>query len=111
MALALLSKKTMSLALAPLTTSNFSVMMSRAQSNQKQQNSEVNSGIQVQPPGPDGKPVKPFKFSPFDVSPANKVDFALARVDDLLNLVRRVSDYFLNENNLLRSICGEKILK
>jgi hypothetical protein len=37
------------------------------------------------------KDVKPYKFSPFDVSPSNKVDFALARIDDLLNFARRVS--------------------
>jgi hypothetical protein len=33
---------------------------------------------------------KPFKFSPFQVSPSNKTDFALARLDDLLNFARRV---------------------
>ncbi len=33
---------------------------------------------------------KPFKFSPFQVSPSNKVDYALARLDDLLNFARRV---------------------
>ena len=35
--------------------------------------------------------VKPYKFSPFQVSTSNKVDYALARLDDLLNFARRVS--------------------
>jgi hypothetical protein len=38
------------------------------------------------------KPVKPYKFSPFQVSyKENKVDFTLARLDDLMNFVRRVN--------------------
>jgi hypothetical protein len=40
----------------------------------------------------DDQGVKPYKFSPFQVSwKTNKVDYALARLDDLLNFVRRVS--------------------
>lgn len=42
------------------------------------------------PPGEEEKNVKPYKFSPFQVSTSNKVDYALARVDDLLNFIRRV---------------------
>ena len=34
---------------------------------------------------------KPFKVSPFQVSyGANKMDYVLARLDDLMNFVRRV---------------------
>ena len=40
--------------------------------------------------GSSGGEVKPFRFSPFQVSPANKVDYALARMDDLMNFIRRV---------------------
>jgi hypothetical protein len=41
----------------------------------------------------DEQGVKPFRFSPFqEVSwKTNKVDYALARLDDLLNFARRVS--------------------
>jgi NADH dehydrogenase (ubiquinone) Fe-S protein 7 len=41
--------------------------------------------------GDDQAAVKPYKFSPFQVAPSNKMDYALARIDDLLNFVRRGS--------------------
>ena len=58
--------------------------MVRFESTDSKSSSVQNSGVQ------GAKDVKPFKFSPFQVSPSNKVDYALARVDDLLNHARRV---------------------
>ena len=56
-----------------------------------------NSSVMPAPKQPnEDKDVKPFKFSPFQVSPSNKVDYALARVDDLLNFARRVNISWLN---------------
>lgn len=80
MALSLITKQT---ALAKLATSSVystSLLSSRLSSG----------SVAPQPNQPSGGEVKPFKFSPFQVSPSNKVDFALARLDDLLNFIRRV---------------------
>ncbi len=52
------------------------------------QNTQSNVPVQQD----DEQGVKPYKFSPFQVSwKENKVDYALARLDDLLNFARRVS--------------------
>ncbi len=40
----------------------------------------------------DSTEIKPYKFSPFQVKfKDNKADYALARMDDLLNFIRRVN--------------------
>jgi len=39
----------------------------------------------------EGGNVSPYKYSPFNVSLANKADFALARFDDILNSIRKGS--------------------
>ena len=45
------------------------------------------------------KEVDPFKVSPFEVAfKDNKLEYALARLDDLINLARRVKNY---KNQLL----------
>lgn len=56
-------------------------------------NSTRNQSNQPVPSDPDQiQEIKPFKFSPFQVSlKENKMDYALARVDDLLNFGRRGS--------------------
>ena len=59
--------------------------------NQKTFSSIRNQTNQPVPADDSNKDVKPFKFSPFQVPfKENKVDYALARVDDLLNFGRRV---------------------
>ena len=90
MALSLLTKKTV-LAPSSIFTASF---LNRLQSSSS-------SGASKPAAQTTSTEVKPFKFSPFQVSPDNKVDYALARVDDLLNFVRRVSrsrnlDYLMN---------------
>lgn len=57
-----------------------------------QTSSTRNQSNQPVPSDPDQiQEIKPFKFSPFQVSlKENKMDYALARVDDLLNFGRRV---------------------
>ena len=56
------------------------------------QNTEAQKNVPERVQDSD-KQIKPYKFSPFQVSfKENKVDYALARLDDLLNFVRRVTD-------------------
>ena len=49
------------------------------------------------PPNPDRpyEEVEKYKpYSPFRVSPSNKVEYVIARVDDFVNWARKVGDPF-----------------
>ncbi|RNA17675.1 NADH-ubiquinone oxidoreductase 20 kDa subunit-like [Brachionus plicatilis] len=84
MALAPLSlfNKSSSLIIAP--TSNSVKQITRSQQTDSQKNLQVAENLD--------KDVKPYKFSPFQMSFANnKMDYTMARLDDLMNFVRRGS--------------------
>ena len=54
----------------------------------RSQSTQANQPV---PQDESSQEVKPYKFSPFQVGKENKLDYALARVDDLLNFGRRGS--------------------
>ncbi|CAF0980735.1 unnamed protein product [Brachionus calyciflorus] len=91
----LLSKK---MALAPLSLFNnkaASLMITTPASNTLKQitrSQQSSSQKDLQVAENLGKDVKPYQFSPFQMSFAsNKMDYTMARLDDLMNFVRRGS--------------------
>lgn len=87
MALSVISKKFLSSFTLQHQTNRFIVsnLTTRLASTESNKEKVTNNDITEIVDG------KAFKFSPFQVSPTNKVDYALARLDDVLNFARRGS--------------------
>jgi len=92
LAVNLLSKK---LALAPVLANSVNSKLSLVVASTNSLNNSIrfqNTEAKKDLPAEQAGEVKPYKFSPFQVPfKDNKLDYSLARVDDLLNFCRRGS--------------------
>jgi len=86
----LLSSKATSSPLA-LATSKLNERIAIFSTSTLNQDKSVAKSSETSPAGGAGGKVSPYKYSPFQVGTANKVDFALARLDDVLNNIRKGS--------------------
>jgi hypothetical protein len=74
-----------------MTTKRKNVCFSKKYQHTQSQKSATGSSPVPAPQNEDEKNVKPYKFSPFQVAyQGNKMDYAMARLDDIMNFVRRV---------------------
>jgi hypothetical protein len=88
----LLSKKGLFLS---AIKANERVVFSTSTLNEAKDVAKSSDSSQSPVPQPDaGKKVSPYRYSPFQVTSGNKVDYALARVDDILNNIRKVNNFF-----------------